>query len=56
VLVSAHDERPQVEPLLYQSALQQLLDLLLVLICERWPERLERLRADLAATHPEADE
>jgi DNA-binding MurR/RpiR family transcriptional regulator len=56
VLVSAHDERPQVEPLLYQSALQQLLDLLLVLVCERWPQRLERLHAGIAAEHPEVDE
>ena len=56
LLVSAHDERPQVEPLLYQSALQQLLDLLLILVCERWPERLDRLHAGIAAAHPEVDE
>ena len=33
LLVSAHDERSHVEPLLYQAALQQLLDLLFLLLC-----------------------
>jgi DNA-binding MurR/RpiR family transcriptional regulator len=34
LLVSAHDERRHVEPLLYQSALLHLLDLIFVLLCE----------------------
>lgn len=47
LLVSAHDERLHVEPLLYQAALQQLLDLLFVLLCEDHAERLSRLAANL---------
>ncbi len=42
VLVSAHDDRPHIEPLLYQSALQHLLDLVFVLLCESG-RRLEAL-------------
>ncbi|NLA69019.1 MAG: MurR/RpiR family transcriptional regulator [Gammaproteobacteria bacterium] len=34
LLVSAHDARPQVELLLYQAALQHLLDLVFLLLCE----------------------
>ena len=34
LLVSAHDPRPQVELLLYQAALQHLLDLVFLLLCE----------------------
>jgi len=34
LLVSAHSDRAQIEPLLYQSALQHLLDLIFVLLCE----------------------
>ncbi len=34
LLVSAHDPRPQVELLLYQTALQHLLDLVFLLLCE----------------------
>ncbi len=45
LLVSAHDERSHIQPLLYQSALQHLLDQLFVLMCEG--ERLERLNANL---------
>lgn len=50
LLVSAHDERAHIEPLLYQSALQHLLDLLFVLICEdegrvaQLDENLERVQ------------
>jgi DNA-binding MurR/RpiR family transcriptional regulator len=33
LLVSAHDEARHVEPLLYQAALQQLLDLVFLLLC-----------------------
>jgi DNA-binding MurR/RpiR family transcriptional regulator len=47
LLVSAHDERSHVEPLLYQSALQHLLDLIYVQLCEEGTERLERLQANL---------
>jgi len=47
LLVSAHDERSHVEPLLYQSALHHLLDLIYVQLCEQGTERLERLQANL---------
>ena len=47
LLVSAHDERLEVEPLLYQAALQHLLDLLFVLLCEADAVRLSRLAANL---------
>ena len=46
LLVSAHDERPHVEPLLYQSALRHLLDILFVLLCEDGSGRLVRLDAN----------
>src|SRR5687767_10973773 len=45
LLVSAHDERPHVEPLLYHSALQHLLDLLFVLLCES-DGRIDQLHAN----------
>ncbi|AWV07074.1 transcriptional regulator [Lysobacter maris] len=38
LLISAHDEHPHVEPLLYQAALQQMLDLILVLVCQHSPD------------------
>jgi DNA-binding MurR/RpiR family transcriptional regulator len=47
LLVSAHDERSHIEPLLYQSALQHLLDLLFVLLCEQGKGRLAQLEANL---------
>jgi len=34
LLVSAHDDRPHVQPLLYQSALQHLLDLIFLTLCD----------------------
>lgn len=43
LLVSAHDERAHVEPLLYQSAQQHLLDLLFLLLCEDGGDRALRL-------------
>lgn len=43
LLVSAHDERPHVEPLLYQSALQHLMDLIYVLLCEYGKGRMAQL-------------
>jgi DNA-binding MurR/RpiR family transcriptional regulator len=45
LLVSAHDERRHIEPLLYQSALQHLLDLIFILLCEASEDR--RLQLDL---------
>lgn len=39
LLVSAHDESRHVEPLLYQSALQHLLDLIFLMVCEASEER-----------------
>ena len=47
LLVSAHDERTHVEPLLYQSALHHLLDLIFLVLCEEGSERLKRLEANL---------
>jgi DNA-binding MurR/RpiR family transcriptional regulator len=48
LLVSAHDERVHIKPLLYQSALQQLLDLIFVLLCEDGNGRLARLDVNLS--------
>jgi len=47
LLISAHDERTHVEPLLYQSALQHLLDVIFVLLCENGKGRLSKLEANL---------
>lgn len=47
LLVSAHDERPHIAPLLYQAALQHLLDLLFVLLCEARKQRLEAVGTNL---------
>lgn len=46
LLVSAHDERAHVEPLLYRAALQHLLDVLFIELCERSGERLSQLLAN----------
>ena len=43
LLVSAHDERRHIEPLLYQSALQHLLDLIFVLLCDGSEDRRSQL-------------
>jgi DNA-binding MurR/RpiR family transcriptional regulator len=48
LLVSAHDERKHIEALLYHSALQHLLDLLFVLLCEEGKGRLSQLAANSA--------
>ena len=48
LVVSGHDERPHVEPLLYHAALQQLLDLMFMLLCEHGKERLQLLDHDAA--------
>jgi DNA-binding MurR/RpiR family transcriptional regulator len=47
LLVSAHDERAHIQPLLYQSALRHLLDMLFVLLCANGRGRLDRLQANL---------
>ena len=47
LLVSAHDDRAHIQPLLYQSALRHLLDMLFVLLCEDGGDRLARLDANL---------
>jgi DNA-binding MurR/RpiR family transcriptional regulator len=44
LLVSAHDERSHIQPLLYQSALQHLLDQIFVLMCDG--DRLEQLNTN----------
>ena len=47
LLVSAHDERGELEPLLYRAALQHLLDLVFMLLCEGDERRLSQLAANL---------
>ena len=47
LLVSAHDDRPHVEPLLYQSALRHLLDILFVILAENGNGRLDRYAANI---------
>ena len=50
LLVSAHDDRTHIQPLLYHSALQHLLDLVFVSLCDdasrraQWGANVERLR------------
>lgn len=52
LLVSAHDERTHVEPLLYHSALQHLLDGVFILLCEVDGDRLSRLQANMDRIQP----
>lgn len=47
LLVSAHDERAHIEPLIYQSALRHLLDMIFVLLCESGKQRLKQFAANL---------
>jgi DNA-binding MurR/RpiR family transcriptional regulator len=47
LLVSAHDDRAHVQPLLYQAVLQHLLDLVYVTLCEEGDDRLEQLTANV---------
>ena len=47
MLVSAHDERPQIEPLLYHSALQHLMDRLVMRLYEGDAARRTRLQETL---------
>jgi len=52
LLVSAHDDRPYIEPLLYHSALQHLMDGVFVLLCDGNDERHARLQANLERIQP----
>ena len=45
LLVSAHDDRTHIQPLLYAAVLQHLLDLVFVMLCEEGDDRLEHLNA-----------
>ncbi|PWK82745.1 MurR/RpiR family transcriptional regulator [Fulvimonas soli] len=47
LVVSAHDERPYIQSLLYQSATQHLLDRLFVLLCEGHDDRHAQLLVNL---------
>jgi DNA-binding MurR/RpiR family transcriptional regulator len=47
LVVSAHDELPYIQPLLYQSALQHLLDGVFVQLCESHDDRYAQLLANL---------
>jgi DNA-binding MurR/RpiR family transcriptional regulator len=52
LLVSAHDERPYVELLLYQSALQHLLDGVFLRLCDASDARRARLLDNLGRIQP----
>jgi DNA-binding MurR/RpiR family transcriptional regulator len=52
LLVSAHDEQAHVEPLLYHSALQHLLDGIFVMLCEGSKRRHATLQANLQRIQP----
>lgn len=41
LLVSAHDERPHIQPLLYQTALRHLLDMLFIILSENGEGRMD---------------
>ena len=47
LLVSAHDDRAHIAPLLYQAALQHLLDLIFVLLCDARAQRLAAVNTNL---------
>jgi DNA-binding MurR/RpiR family transcriptional regulator len=55
LLVSAHDDQLYIEPLLYHSALQHLMDGVFVLLCQRNAERSAQLKANLDRIHPTVD-
>ncbi len=55
LLVSAHDERQHIEPLLYHSALQHLLDRVFILLCEEDSGRRARLQGNLQRIQPLLD-
>jgi DNA-binding MurR/RpiR family transcriptional regulator len=44
LLVSAHDDQPHIQPLLYQAVLQHVLDQVFVTLCEKGGKRLEHLK------------
>jgi DNA-binding MurR/RpiR family transcriptional regulator len=52
LLVSAHDDRPHIEPLLYRSALQHLLDGIFVMLCENSKKRFGILQENLERIQP----
>ena len=52
LLVSAHDERAHIEPLLYHSALQHLLDRVYIRLCEADGDRRTRLQENLERIQP----
>ncbi|MEO6102860.1 MAG: MurR/RpiR family transcriptional regulator [Pseudoxanthomonas sp.] len=52
LLVSAHDDRPHIEPLLYRSALQHLLDGIFVMLCEGDKKRFGILQENLERMQP----
>ncbi|RZA19812.1 MAG: MurR/RpiR family transcriptional regulator [Lysobacteraceae bacterium] len=52
LLVSAHDERPHIEPLLYHSALQHLLDRVFIRLYEADVGRRARLQENLDRIQP----
>lgn len=47
LVVSAHDPAPSIEPLLYRSSLQYLLDFLFALLCQANPDRHRQLGVNL---------
>jgi DNA-binding MurR/RpiR family transcriptional regulator len=47
LLVSAHDDRAHIQPLLYQAVLQHLLDQVFVMLCDKGSSRLEQLNANV---------
>lgn len=47
LVVSAHDEQPYIQSLLYQSAMQHLLDRVFVLLCEGHDDRHAQLLGNL---------
>ncbi|MFZ1795472.1 MAG: SIS domain-containing protein, partial [Dokdonella sp.] len=51
LLVSAHDDRAHIEPLIYHSALRHLLDMIFVLLCESGKNRLDQLESNLERIH-----
>lgn len=54
LLVAAHDERAHVQPLLYQTALLQLLDVIYLLLCAD-DGRLQQLETNLERIRPMLD-
>ena len=52
LLVSAHDEHAHIEPLLYHSALQHLLDRVYIRLCEADEARRTRLQDNLERIQP----